>query len=79
MGYSGVESDYNSAPLIGAMFLPISGSSSYDLRECKIIGDGEYCDPGGEFLRVLNPNSLANAARYTYISKEWMEDNFNDD
>ena len=64
---------------MGAMFLPISGASTYDLRECKIIGDGEYCDPYGEFLRVLNPNSLANAARYTYISKEWMEDNFNDD
>ena len=79
MGYSGVESAENRAPLMGAMFLPISGASSYDLRECKIIGDGEYCDPGGEFLRVLNPNSLANTARYTYVSKEWMIDNFNDD
>ena len=64
---------------MGAMFLPISGASTYDLRECKIIGDGEYCDPGGEYLRVLNPNSLVNVARYTYISKEWMIDNFNDD
>ena len=64
---------------MGAMFLPISGAGTYDLRECKIIGDGEYCDPGLEYLRVLNPNSLANVARYTYISKEWMIDNFNDD
>ena len=79
VGYSGVESAENRAPLMGAMFLPISGASTYDLRECKIIGDGEYCDPGLEFLRVLNPNSLANRARYTYISKEWMIDNFNDD
>ena len=76
MGYSGVESAENRAPLMGAMFLPISGASTYDLRECKIIGDGEYCDPGMEYLRVLNPNSLANTARYTYISKEWMLDNF---
>ena len=79
VGYSGVESAENRAPLMGAMFLPISGASTYDLRECKIIGDGEYCDPGGEYLRVLNPNSLANTARYTYISKEWMIDNFDDD
>ena len=79
MGYAGVESAENRAPLVGAMFLPISGASTYDLRECKIIGDGEYCDPGLEYLRVLNPNSLVNAARYTYISREWMEDNFNDD
>ena len=80
MGYSGVESDNNSAPLIGAMFIPIApGATTYDLRECKIIGDGEYCDPYGEFLRVLDPNSLANTARYTYISKEWMIDNFDDD
>ena len=64
---------------MGAMFLPISGAGTYDLRECKIIGDGEYCDPGLEYLRVLNPNSLVNAARYTYISKEWMIDNFDDD
>ena len=61
------------------MFLPISGSSTYDLRDCKIIGDGEYCDPGLEFIRVLDPNSLANVARYTYVSREWMEDNFDDD
>ena len=80
VGYSGVESAENSAPLIGAMFKPISGASTYDLRECKIIGtEGEYCDPGLEYIRVLDPNSLANVARYTYISKEWMEDNFNDD
>ena len=79
MGYSGVESANNYAPLMGAMFLPISGASTYDLRECRIAGDGEYCDPGTEYLRVLDPNSLANTARYTYISKEWMIDNFNDD
>ena len=79
VGYSGVESDNNKTPLIGAMFLPISGATTYDLRECKIIGDGEYCDPYGEYLRVLNPNSLANVARYTYVSKEWMIDNFEDD
>ena len=79
MGYSGVESANHSAPVVGAMFLPISGASTYDLRECRITGSDEYCDPGLEFIRILNPDSLANLARYTYISREWMEDNFDDD
>ena len=63
------------------MFQPISGASTYDLRDLRIVGedDSEYADPGNEFIRVLDPNSLANLARYTYISKEWMVDNFDDD
>ena len=65
---------------MGAMFLPISGSATYDLRGCEIVGDGgEYCDPGTEYIRVLDPNSLLNTARYTYVSRDWMIDNFSDD
>ena len=80
VGYNGVETEENRAPVIGAMFQPISGAETYDLRDCQIVGDaGEYCDPGTEFLRVLDPNSSVNLARYTYISREWMVDNFNDD
>ena len=79
VGYKGVETEENRAPVIGAMFQPISGAETYDLRDCQIVGDGEYCDPGTEFIRVLDPNSSANLARYTYISREWMVDNFNDD
>ena len=81
MGYSGVESDNHKAPIIGAMFKPIAGTGTYDLRSLSIAGeDGDdYADPGSEFIRVLDPNSLANAARYTYISREWMVDNFDDD
>ena len=77
VGYRGVETEENQAPVIGGMFFPTSGASTYDLRDCTIVGEeGEYCDPGTEFLRVLDPNSSANAARYTYCSKEWMDDNF---
>ena len=80
VGYKGVETEENRAPVIGAMFQPVSGAETYDLRDCQIVGDGgEYCDPGNEYLRVLDPNSSANLARYTYISREWMVDNFNDD
>ena len=79
VGYSNVESDNHSAPLIGAMFQPISGASTYDLRELRLVGeDDDYADPGSEYIRVLDPNSLANLARYTYISREWMVDNFDE-
>lgn len=77
VGYKGVETDENLAPVLGAMFIPVTGGETYDLRDCQIVGDGgEYCDPGSEFLRVLDPNSSANLARYTYCTKEWMDDNF---
>ena len=81
MGYSNVESDNHRAPVVAGMFQPISGASTYDLRDLRIVGEdnSEYADPGTEFIRVLDPNSLVNLARYTYISKEWMVDNFNDD
>ena len=81
VGYSNVESDNHNAPLIGAMFKPVSGASTYDLRDLYIAGEdsSEYADPGTEFIRVLDPNSLANTARYTYISYEWMADNFDED
>ena len=80
VGYKGVETEENRAPVVGAMFQPVSGAETYDLRDCQIAGDGgEYCDPGTEYLRVLDPNSSANLARYTYVSREWMVDNFNDD
>ena len=81
VGYSNVESDNHESPLIGAMFKPVSGANSYDLRNLYIAGEdsSDYADPGTEYIRVMDPNSLANLARYTYISKEWMVDNFDDD
>ena len=81
MGYSNVESDNHSAPIVAAMFKPVSGASTYDLRDLYIAGEdsSDYADPGTEYIRVMDPNSLANLARYTYISYEWMEDNFDDD
>ena len=80
VGYSGVESDNHEAPIIGAMFKPIAGTSTYDLRSLSIAGEDsdDYADPGSEYIRLLDPNSLANVGRYTYISKEWMLDNFDE-
>ena len=81
VGYSNVESDNHRAPVVAGMFQPISGGSTYDLRDLRIVGEdnSEYADPGTEYIRVLDPNSLVNLARYTYISREWMVDNFDDD
>ncbi|MBQ6330489.1 MAG: hypothetical protein IJI35_15830 [Kiritimatiellae bacterium] len=80
VGYKGISSGENLSPVMGGVFEPVNGASTYDLRDCQIVGDeGEYCDPGNEYLRVLNPNSLATTVRYTYVSREWMVDNFDDD
>ena len=74
---TGIATGYNRAPMI-ANIRPVA-TSLFNMTIAGDDGSGQYCDPYGEFLRVLNPNSLANAARYTYVSLEWMEDNFNDD
>ena len=80
VGYKGISSEENLSPVFGGVFAPVNGGTTYDLRDCQIVGDaGDYCAPGMEYLRVLDPNSLATTVRYTYVSREWMADNFDDD
>ena len=85
IGYAGIATEENSAPIIGAVFFNVGGGETYDLRTLAIpeIRDEEgelldYADPGSEFLRVLDPNSSATTARYTYISDGFLEDNVDD-
>ena len=67
------------------MFVPVGGGATYDLSMLTVpeLRDGEgeledYMDPSGECLRVLDPNSSATTARYTYISAGYLEDNVDD-
>ena len=81
MGYAGIASENNSAPLVGAVFAPVSGAETYDLSDLSIPGylSGKrliYADPGSEFIRFIDPNSSATTARYTYVAKEFIIDNF---
>ena len=85
VGYAGIATEENSAPIIGAVFFNVGGGETYDLRDLAIpeLRDEEgelldYADPGTEFLRVLDPNSSATTARYTYISDGFLEDNVDD-
>ena len=64
------------------MFVAVGGGDTYDLSMLSIpeIRDSEgeledYLDAGSECLRVLDPNSSATTARYTYISLGYIQDN----
>ena len=85
VGYSGRDTDSNAAPIVGAMFINVAGGETYDLSMLTVPElrdeDGEledYMDPMSECLRVLDPNSSATTARYTYISAGYLEDNVDD-
>ena len=85
VGYSGRETEENLAPIVGAMFVAVGGGETYDLSALSIpeIRDEEgelldYLDAGTECIRVLDPNSSATTARYTYISAGYVEDNVGD-
>lgn len=59
-------------------YLPVSVKlSDITIPELR-NGEGEledYADPSSEYLRVLDPNSSATIARYTYVSYGFLEDN----
>ena len=86
VGYGSRETGEKLAPIVGAIFAPIAGGESYDLSMLAIPGtrdeDGvaeDYCDPGSESVRVLHPDSSKTIAEYTYVSKEFIEDNLDPD
>ena len=63
------------------MFAPVGGGDTFDLSDLSIPGylSGKrliYADPGSEYIRVLDPNTSATTAKYTYIAKEFILDNF---
>ena len=81
VGYAGIETEENSAPIIGSVFFNVGGGETYDLRTLAIpeIRDEEgelldYADPMSEFLRVLDPNSSLTTAKYCYVSYGYLED-----
>ena len=69
------------APVFGNQ-LPVD----VDLSDLSVPGakewddgwDCQYMNPRAEFIRVLDTSSLADVARYTYISEEYIIDNIGD-
>ena len=58
-------------------YLPVS----IDLMDMTVSGatSADFMTPGTEYLQVLNPNGSAVIARYTYVSEDFLKDEFEDD
>lgn len=41
--------------------------------------DGDFMVPGSEYLQVLEPNGSAVSARYTYVSVDYLKDEYEDE
>ena len=89
VGYAPTSNGSAKAPIVGGQFFACNGGTTFNLADFKVPGtkewseeDGEwsceYMTPGTEFIRVLDTTSLADTARYTYISEEFIIDNIGD-
>ena len=78
VGYSALSDEGNRNPGIGSVFMPINEGGTYKLSSITVsgAGEGEYMDPEGEYLQMLNPNGSAVTHRYTYVSREFLVDCF---
>ena len=79
VGYSAVNDGGYYNPGIGGLFIPLNGASTYKLSSITVSGDGEFMVPGNEYLQMLNPNGSAVIARYTYVSEDFLQDEFEDE
>ena len=80
VGFSAINDEGNNNPGVGGLFCPIGLGETYKLTDIKVIGeDGDFMVPGAEYIQKLNPNGSAVIARYTYVSAEALEDEFEDE
>ena len=87
VGYAPTSNSGAKAPIVGGQFFACNGGTTFKLNDFKVPGskewdegewDCQYMSPGTEFIRVLDTGSLADVARYTYISEEFIIDNIGD-
>ena len=79
MGYASVNDDGNQNPAVGGLFIPVGGGSTYKLSSVTVSADGDFMTPGTEYLQMLNPNGSAVTARYTYVSEDFLKDEYEED
>ena len=79
VGYAAVNDGGNNNPGIGALFVPVSGGATYKLSNITVSADGDFMVPGADYLPALNPNGSAVVARYTYVSEDFLKDEFEDE
>lgn len=68
----------NNNPSIGAVFLPVGGGDTYQLKDITVSADGDFMTPT-EYLQVLDPNGAYVTARYTYVSEDYLKDEYEDE
>jgi len=79
VGYAAVNDDGNHNPGVGGLFIPVGGGSTYKLSSITVSADGDFMTPGTEYLQMLNPNGSAVTARYTYVSEDFLKDEYEED
>ena len=79
VGYAAINDGGNQNPGIGGLFIPVDGSSTYKLSSLTVSADGDFMVAGSEYLQLLNPNGSAVVARYTYVSEDFLKDEFEED
>ena len=65
---------------VGSVFLPVAGvgeGNTYKLKDIVVICEtkGTYLNPGTEYFQMLSPVDTGVSKRYTYVSREAIEDN----
>ena len=66
VGYQQLNTDAKLSPSMGATFVPVSGAASYKLGDVV----AKDMDPDTDCLQVLDPDTTAATALYSYFSKE---------
>ena len=78
VGYSSVSDGGNNNPGIGSVFMPIGMGDTYTLGSITVSGadEGDFMVPGSEYLQELEPNGSAVIGRYTYVSEDYLKDEY---
>ena len=84
VGYNGISTEVEGVKTtsmgVGSVFLPVAGvgeGNTYKLKDIVVICEtkGKYLNPGSEYFQKLDPTTTEVEKRYTYVSREAIEDN----
>ena len=67
---------------VGSTFIPVAGNTgTYKLKDLSIQFEDEdaFLTPGIEYFQQLSPANTDVIGRFTYVSAEWLKDEFEDE
>ena len=90
VGYNGISTEYTKPEGgtvntkykgVGSVFIPVEGvgeGNTYKLKDLSVQFDDpeEFLIPGNEYFQQLSPIDTDVKGRFTYVSKEWIDDEF---